>query len=260
MATTIYPSPIFGPVKSRRLGISLGVNLMPADGKICTFDCVYCECGYNSWHRPRLRRPSREEVAAALDDCLKARKAKGLRLDDISFAGNGEPTAHPEFADIVADAVAIRDRYYSEASLSVLSNGTMLSREDVREALLLVDNNIVKLDTVSMDYIRKVDRPLQADYDVGRVVELMKWFHGHVIVQTMFMTGLTDAGENADNTGEEYVGPWLEAIKEIKPEKVMVYTIDRETPARRLRKASPRVLDAIARRVEGLGIECSVAY
>lgn len=258
--TVIYPSPIFGPVESRRLGISLGINLMPGDGKVCTFDCIYCECGYNVWRRPQMRRPTRQEVADALEACLRQRREQGLGLDDISFAGNGEPTCHPDFPAIIEDALRIRDEYYAQASLSVLSNATMLGHASVRQALLRVDNNIQKLDTVSPTYINKVDRPVQKDYNVDQVIENMKAFHGHVIIQTMFMKGLSDSGENVDNTGEAYVMPWLEALREIRPQKVMVYTIDRETPAHGLGKASPRELNSIQARVEALGIECSVAY
>lgn len=260
MSTIIYPSPIFGPVESRRLGTSLGLNLMPADGKVCTFDCIYCECGYNVWHRPQQKRPTREVVAEALTECLRQRREKGLGLDDISFAGNGEPTCHPEFPEIMKDAVRIRNLYYPKASLSVLSNATMIGEARIREALMLADNNIQKLDTVSPIYINKVDRPVQKDYDVRQVIENMKAFHGHVIIQTMFMKGFTDSGEDVGNTSAAFVEPWLEAVGEIKPQKVMVYTIDRETPARNLRKASPAELDSIQARVEALGIACSVAY
>ena len=259
MSTVIYPSPIFGPVHSRRLGISLGINLMPADGKVCTFDCIYCECGFNADHRPRLNRPTREEVAAALEQKLNEMQADGQLPDVLTFAGNGEPTAHPQFAGIIDDTIRLRNRYCPEAKVSVLSNATMAMRPDVHAALERVDNNILKLDTVSKEYIDKVNRPTYPTYDVQEIIETIHSFNGNAIVQTMFMRGTMD-GKSVDNTGEEYVGPWLEAIKHIRPKQVMIYTIDRETPDHELLKASPDVLNAIRDRVMAAGIPCSAAY
>ncbi len=255
MSTIIYPSPIFGPVNSRRLGVSLGINLMPADGKVCTFDCLYCECGFNADFRPTLKRPTREEVKEGLEKVLKQRKEDNLPLDDITFAGNGEPTAHPDFKHIVEDAIQLRNQYFPKASLSVLSNSTFIYKEEVREALMLVDNNILKLDTVDPAYIKKLDRPQQPTYDVKEIIKNLKRFDGHVIIQTMFLRG-----DGMDNTSEHYVAPWLETVKDIKPEKVMVYTIDRETPDKKLEKAPREVLDAIKARVEALGIACTASY
>ena len=259
MSTVIYPSPIFGPVHSRRLGLSLGINLMPADGKVCTFDCIYCECGFNADHRPRQKRPSREEVAAALERKLEDMQADGRLPDVLTFAGNGEPTAHPHFAGIIDDTLRLRDRYCPEAKVSVLSNATMAMRPEVHAALERVDNNILKLDTVSQEYINRVNRPTYPTYDVHEIIETIRSFNGHAIVQTMFMRGTMD-GQDVDNTGEEYVAPWLETIKHIAPKQVMIYTIDRETPDHDLRKAAPSVLDAIRDRVIAMGIPCSAAY
>lgn len=259
MSTVIYPSPIFGPVHSRRLGVSLGVNLMPPDGKVCTFDCLYCECGFNRDFPAHDRRPTREEVHDALKAVLLRRHTDGEPLDCITFSGNGEPTGHPDFPDIITDTVALRDRFFPEAKVSVLSNATFAGSERVRNALMLVDNNIMKLDTVDADYIRMVDRPVQKGYDVRKVVESLKMFKGHVMIQTMFMTGTAD-GRSVDNTGDRFIVPWLETLREIGPCGVMIYTVDRETPAHGLRKASPQVLDDIRNRVEAMGIRCSVAY
>ena len=255
MATIIYPSPIFGPVNSRRLGVSLGINLMPNDGKVCSFDCLYCECGFNADFRPKHKRPTRQEVKKALTEVLKKRHETHEPLDDITFAGNGEPTGHPDFKAIVEDTVEVRNQYFPEAKLSVLSNATYIYKPEVREALMLVDNNILKLDTVDMDYIKKLDRPQQPHYDVKDVIEDLKKFDGHVIIQTMFL-----CGDGMDNTSEQYVAPWLEAVKDIKPQQVMVYTIDRETPDKLLEKASHETLDAIKARVEALGIKCTASY
>ena len=266
MSTVIYPSPIFGPIHSRRLGISLGINLLPADGKVCTFDCIYCECGFNKDHRPTLPMPTRETVAARLEEKLQQMQADGQLPDVLTFAGNGEPTCHPHFAEIIGDTILLRDRYCPQAKVSVLSNSTMIHRPSVHDALMRVDNNILKLDTVDPSYINKVDRPTGA-YDVRQIIDRMQAFHGHIIIQTMFMRGSLTlppskerGNSEVDNTGEEFVGPWLEAVKAINPQQVMVYTIDRETPAHGLLKATPEQLDAIRDRVIAAGIPCSASY
>ena len=258
MSTIIYPSPIFGPVHSRRLGISLGINLMPADGKICTFNCIYCECGLNEDHRPTLSRPTRELVAEKLESKLQEMAADGQLPDVLTFAGNGEPTCHPHFAEIIDDTIRLRNQYCPKAKVSVLSNATMIQHQSVHDALMRVDNNILKLDTIDPLYINKVDQPV-IPYDVEKVIERLKAFQGHVIIQTMFMKGEGEK-ESADNTGEEYVGPWLEAMKVIAPQQVMIYTIDRETPTQGLLKATPAQLDAIRDRVIALGIPCTASY
>ena len=262
MSTIIYPSPIFGPVHSRRLGISLGINLQPADGKSCTFDCIYCECGFNHDHIPTLPRPTRQQVAEKLEQTLLQMQTDGQLPDVLTFAGNGEPTTHPHFAEIMADTVRLRNQYCPQAKVSVLSNATMIHRPQVREALMLADNNILKLDTIDPLYINKVDRPC-GHYDVTRLIEDMKAFHGHIIIQTMFMRGKvrqTNGEESVDNTGDEYVTPWLEAIKAIRPQQVMVYTIDRDTPAMGLEKATHEQLDSIRDRVIQAGIPCTASY
>lgn len=259
MSTVIYPSPIFGPVHSRRLGISLGVNLMPADGKICTFDCIYCECGYNKDRKTHSPRPSRSVVAQRLEEKLLEMKSSGQLPDVITFAGNGEPTAHPDFAGIIDDTLALRDKHCPAARVSVLSNATRCFRPDVFAALKKVDDNILKLDTVSPTYISLVDRPA-GTYDLEKIIDTLKAFRGHVIVQTMFLKGKNPEGLDVDNTGEEYVGPWLKVLEEIRPEKVMVYTIDRETPDLDLQKATRDELDHIVERLKAAGLSASASY
>lgn len=254
MSTVIYPSPIFGPVHSRRLGISLGINLLPADGKVCSFDCIYCECGFNADHRPHQPLPTREEVAQRLEERLKQMVADGQLPNVLTFAGNGEPTCHPKFAEIIDDTIALRDRYCPKAKVSVLSNSTFIHNSRVHDALMRVDNNILKLDTVNADFINSVDRP-QGTYDVNEIVEQMKTFKGHIIIQTMFLHG-----PGVTNTGEKYVTPWLEAVKAIRPQQVMIYTIDRETPDATLAKATHEELDAIRDQVEAAGIPCQASY
>ena len=258
MSTIIYPAPIFGPVHSRRLGVSLGINLMPADGKVCTFDCVYCECGFNADFRPRQRRPTREEVREALEARLQDMQANGPAPDVLTFAGNGEPTAHPHFSEIIDDTLALRDRYFPKAKVSVLSNSTMLFRPEVVEALKRIDNNILKLDTVDPEYIRRVDRPTGA-YDVNEIISRMTAFEGQLIFKKMCLFCAL-VGLSVDNTTDRYVLPWLDAVRDIAPRQVMIYTIDRETPDQNLQKATPEELDRIAALVREAGMEVSVSY
>lgn len=258
MSTIIYPSPIFGPVKSRRLGISLGINLLPGDGKICTFDCLYCECGFNAERRTRSRMPSRKEVADALENKLKEMLQNGEKPDVLTFAGNGEPTIHPEFANIIDDTLYLRDKYAPTAKVSVLSNSTMIIRQAVFEALNKVDNNILKLDTVDAAYIGVIDRPT-GKYDLEAIIDGMKSFNGNIIIQTMFLKGCVD-GINLDNTGDRYVLPWIETLKRISPREVMIYTIDRETPQKGLEKASREELDRIVAMLEKSGFKATASY
>jgi len=254
MSTVIYPSPIFGPVHSRRLGISLGINLLPADGKVCSFDCIYCECGFNEDHRPSLPMPTRQEVARQLEAKLQQMKSADQLPDVLTFAGNGEPTCHPHFPEIIDDTIVLRDRYCPQAKVSVLSNSTLIHNQRVHDALMKVDNNILKLDTVDLDYIKKVDHPA-GNYNIECIVECMKAFRGHIIIQTIFFHG-----PGVSNLSEHYVGPWLDTVKEIAPSQVMIYTIDRETPTPTLTKATHEELDAIRDRVIAAGIPCQASY
>lgn len=256
--TVIYPSPIFGPVHSRRLGVSLGINLLPADGKVCSFDCIYCECGFNADHRAKKPMPTREKVKDALEAKLQNMQANGPAPDVLTFAGNGEPTMHPHFPEIIADTLELRDKYFPQAKVSVLSNATMITKPTVREALAKVDNNILKLDTIDMDYIHLTDRPV-GKYSVENIIENMKAFEGQCIIQTMFMKG-TYLGKDVDNTSDNFVLPWLEQVIDIAPRQVMIYTIDRETPAHDLKKATHEELDRIGELVRQAGIPCSVSY
>ena len=254
MSTVIFPSPIFGPIHSRRLGISLGINLLPGDGKVCTFDCIYCECGFNKDFRPTHGLPTRARVSEALEEKLRELQRNGIAPNVFTFAGNGEPTVHPEFPEIIDDTLQLRDRYFPEAKVSVLSNATQILKQKVHAALMRVDNNIQKLDTCNADFISMVDRPT-GHFDLRATIGAMKAFNGHIIIQTMFLKG-----ENIDNTTDDYVLPWLDTLREIAPKQVMIYTIDRETPDHSLRKASKDELDAICDRVKRLDIDCTASY
>ena len=182
-------------------------------------------------------------------------KENGPKPDVITFAGNGEPTLHPHFAEIIDDVIRLRNKYFPEAKVSVLSNSTMITRKDVFEALKKVDNNILKLDTFNPDYIEHIDRP-NIRYDVKAIVEQ---FEGHCIIQTMFMKG-TYNGKDVDNTSDKFVLPWIETLKKIAPMEVMIYTIDRETPAHNLKKASHEELDRIAKLVRQAGLKVQEAF
>ena len=191
---------------------------------------------------------------------LKEMQKDNIHPDVLTFAGNGEPTSHPHFAEIIDDTILLRNKYCPEAKISVLSNSTFIHRPRIHEALSKVDNNILKLDTINADYINKVDRPTQPSYNVNRIIADIKAFNGQAIVQTMFLKGTTEDGLDVDNTSETFVAPWLEAVKEIGPREVMIYTIDRETPDQHLKKATREELDAIRDRVIALGIPCTASY
>ena len=256
--TVLFEDVIFGPVHSRRLGLSLGVNLLPTHAKLCSFDCIYCECGWNAERRGDRRFNDREVVRTTLEEVLEKMVSEGTPPDVITFAGNGEPTMHPEFEAVIDDTIALRDRLCPSAKISVLSNATQLHRPEVVRALLRVDNNILKLDSAFDTTVQLINKPQQASYTVARVVEQMRPFARQMILQTMFLRG-TFEGQRVDNTTEEELTAWLRCVEELQPRSVMVYSIDRDTPCPTLEKVAREELEAIARRVEALGIACSVA-
>ncbi len=255
--TSLYDNIIFGPIRSRRLGLSLGVNLLPIESKLCSFDCIYCECGWNADNPGKKRFNARDDVYNMLDETLQKMVAAGTPPDVITFAGNGEPTMHPDFENIINDTIALRDKHCPAAKVSVLSNATQIHREDVRRALGRVDNNILKLDSAFDATVQLMNKP-QGNYTVARTVELLKAFEGNLIIQTMFLRG-EYLGQRVDNTTEEEVSAWLELVKEINPKQVMVYSLDRDTPCQTIYKVEKDELRAIADRVEALGIAVSVA-
>ena len=256
MATALFNDIIFGPVRSRRLGLSLGVNLLPLDSKTCSFDCIYCECGWNRpGEKPRFNK--REDVARELETKLFEMVNAGNPPDVITFAGNGEPTLHPLFEEIIGDTVKIRDEYAPNAKISVLSNATQIGKPGVFRALLKVDNNILKLDSAFDGTVKLIDNP-QGDYSLRETVGNMKKFDGKLTIQTLFLRGKYK-GKIVDNTTGEELAAWLELIKEIRPREVMIYTIDRDTPAPGLEKVYVDELQNIADRVRELGIQTIVA-
>lgn len=258
MSTFLFDQIIFGPVRSRRLGISLGVNLLPTDSKVCSFDCIYCECGWT----PRKRQqkavfPSREMVKQKMAEKLTEMSLKNEYPDVITFAGNGEPTLHPGFEGIIDDTIELRDRLAPSARIAVLSNATMLHKPPVVRALLKVDDNIQKLDSAFEATIRRIDCPA-SNFKLDKVVENLKSFNGKVIIQTLFLKG-NHKNEIIDNTTEAELAEWLKLIVEIKPSQVMIYTIDRGTPATGLEKVSLGDLNSIAERVRAIGFEVQVS-
>jgi len=258
MGTILFNEIVFGPIHSRRLGTSLGINLLPYNGKLCSFDCIYCECGYNKDHRVKTALPTREDVKAALEDKLIQLRKENIVPDVITFSGNGEPTMHPEFTGIIDDTIEMRNKYVPEAKISVLSNAMNIGKEMVFNALKRVDNNILKLDSAFIDTVRLMDCPASTNYSVEKQVELFKKFEGDFILQTMFLRGIHN-GKVVDNTTGTEISAWLEIVKEVHPKEVMIYTIDRETPEKNLEKVSIDELKKIGEQVEKLGIKVNIA-
>jgi wyosine [tRNA(Phe)-imidazoG37] synthetase (radical SAM superfamily) len=258
MATFLFDKIIFGPVKSRRLGISLGINLLPTDSKLCNFNCIYCECGWTpgkkemkvSWH-------PRQIVAEKLEETLREMLKKEMPLDVITYAGNGEPTMHPDFEGIIDDTIRLRDKYFPKARIAVLSNATLLHKESVVRALKKIKDNILKLDSVFEETIELFNLPL-GKFKVDKVIEQLKSFNGNLIIQTMFVRG-TYNGKIVDNTTEKELLAWIKALHEIKPKQVMIYTIARDTPSPDLVKVPVEELNQIKERLEKEGFEVQVS-
>ena len=219
---------VFGPIFSRRLGSSLGINLLPQEGKVCNFDCVYCECGWNKDGLGDRRLPTAEDVRLALAAKLEECRAAGTPIDSITFSGDGEPTLNPHFSKIINHTLQLRDKYYPAAKVSVLTNATRAWMEPIFHALRKVDNPILKLDAPTDAQVALVNRPA-GDYSVERVVRSMRRFRGNFVLQTMFLKGPGWATE-------DWVEPWMDIVRDVKPREVMVYTIDRETPLQGLSK------------------------
>lgn len=258
MQRVLFHSTIFGPIHSRRLGTSLGINLMPDDGKTCTFDCLYCEAGFNAQGPGTSGLPSRDDTARMLEETLLKMKSEGKQLDVITFSGNGEPTIHPDFPGIIDDTIKLRDKYFPEVKVSVLSNATMLHKQEVAEALRHVDNNILKLDSAIDSTVMIIDRPVGNTYSVNKAIEGMRQFNGNCIVQTMILRGEHD-GQSIDNTTPDELEALATAYRRIKPAGIMLYSIDRKTPAEHLVKVERDELEKIADYFRSLGFSVSVS-
>lgn len=221
---------VFGPIFSRRLGSSLGINLLPVNGKICTFDCIYCECGWNKDGRNDTRLPKAAEVREALEAKLKQLVEDQVPVDSITFSGDGESTINPDFPQIIEDTIKLRDRYYPKAKVSVLSNATQVHRPEIFAALCKVDNPIMKIDAPTNALAEKINHPAPG-YDVTRVVEALKQFKGDFVLQTMFLKS-----KDFDSSSPEVLNGWMDIVRLLKPREVMAYTIDRPTPEEGLQK------------------------
>ena len=250
----LFDSIIYGPIHSRRLGVSLGINLMPITAKLCTFDCVYCECGWNQpVSHPSL--PTREEVRIALESQLSIAVEP---IDVITFSGNGEPTLHPDFLGIIQDTCALRDQYCPKAKVSVLSNSTQLGRTDVIEALRLCDNRILKLDSAIDATMRLIDKPVNAQLTVKQIAQRLSIFDGDFTLQTCFLRG-EYKDQIIDNTTPEELAAWYKMMDYLHPKQVMIYVIDRVTPLETLEKIPAETMEKIAIPLREKGINVIVS-
>jgi len=258
MPVFLFDEIIFGPVKSRRLGVSLGINLLPLDYKYCNFDCIYCECGRTYKDKFKGKRfHDRKDVKQKLEQVLSDMKQNNNPPDVITLAGNGEPTIHPDFEAIIDDTIEIRNKYFPKARIAVLSNATLIQNKSVFRALNKVDDNILKLDSAFDETIKFLNNP-PSNFTVKKLVENLKTFKGNLIIQTMFLAG-TYQGKPVDNTNDAEIGAWIKLLKKIKPKQVMIYTIERDTPSKGLRKVTPEKLHAIAGRVKVAGFDVQVS-
>lgn len=248
---------VFGPIKSRRLGNSLGVNLLPMHGKVCSFDCIYCECGWNADGRSDSVLPGFEEVCSALEEGIRRCSQENVAVDTITFSGNGEPTLHPDFASIIERTLELRDRYFPAAKVSVLTNATQLGRKGIKEALAKVDNPILKLDSGNQDFACVMDRPVSPDYSIAAVEENMRWFGGNFVLQTMFLRG-RDGERVIDSTEPGLVEAWRQLVMRLHPREVMMYTLDRVPPLATLEKLSVSEMEDIARPLVEQGIKVQI--
>jgi wyosine [tRNA(Phe)-imidazoG37] synthetase (radical SAM superfamily) len=256
MPTFLFNEIIFGPINSRRLGTSLGINLLPTDYKFCTFNCVYCECGWTLKPEKKIKLPARNQVKTELEKVLRVYSEKHQKIDTITFAGNGEPTIHPAFSEVIEDTLALRDTWMPYAKVAVLSNASQTAKTKVTAALKKVDQNILKLDTGTEKTYQLINQA-QKHLKFDRIVDYLIGFDGKLIIQTLFLRGEHN-GVFFDNTTEEEIENWLTLLKKIRPQSVMLYPIDRDTPAENLVKIDKTELELIAKRVEELGIKAEV--
>jgi len=259
MATFLFDEIIFGPVKSRRLGVSLGINLLPTKRKICNFNCIYCECGWTTdIEKVKDKLPGRKEVYKALEKKLSEMKTANEPPDVITYAGNGEPTLHPEFSGIIDDSITLRNKYFPKAKIAVLSNATNITKPGIRGALLKADQNILKLDSAVDSTVQIHNQPKGA-LNVEELINNLAGFNGNVIIQTLFLRGEYE-GASIDNTTPGEIAAWLRALERIKPSEVMIYTISRDTPVgNKLKKVPLKELKEIAAKVEKLGFKTQVS-
>lgn len=253
----LFPDIVYGPIHSRRLGNSLGMEIMPLEHKLCTFNCVYCECGWNTpVQHPHL--PTREDIHQALETKLSAFDFSHATIDVITFSGNGEPTLHPDFLDIIKDTCALRDRYCPSAQVTVLSNSTQLGRPDVVEALKQCDNRILKLDAATDTMMRRIDMPVNSELGVDTLIRWLKQFDGDFTLQTCFLRGEHN-GLPVDNTTPDELEAWYQAVEVLRPKHIMIYVIDRQTPEEHLEKIPRARMEAIAAPLTAKGYDVQIS-
>lgn len=250
MSTILRNSYVFGPIISRRLGHSLGVNASPVENKICNFNCVYCECGWNNSSKQQF--PTAQEIKQQLEEKLKEVKTNNIPIDVITFSGNGEPTLNPNFTEIIDETIKIRNLLYPNIKISVLSNATNLHNPEVLKALKKVDNPILKLDSAFDDTLNAINQPISKTITVEKIVSGMKQFNGNFILQIMFIKG-TWNNKVFDNTTAKEINALLDIMKQTKPRQVMIYPIDRETPAKDLVKLDRSEMRRISKIIEEAG-------
>lgn len=243
---------VFGPIHSRRLGSSLGINLLPTKGKLCNFDCIYCECGWNADGSADRRLPSAAQVRSLLEEKLRQCAADGTGIDSITFSGDGEPTLNPDFPQIVRDTVELRDRFFPSAVVSVLTNATRICRPEVAGALHLVDNAILKLDAPTDALAAVINQP-HGEYHVESIVRDMELFGHDFVLQTMFLRA-----PDFDSSSPEVLGPWMDIVRRLRPREVMVYTLDRPAPAEGLQKFTAAEMQALVQPLIDEGIKIQI--
>ncbi len=233
---------IYGPIRSRRIGRSLGINLLPQDFKLCSFDCVYCQYGPTVRKRLKARAelfPSLEEVAKELETTLKKHKD----LDAITFSGNGEPTLYPQLREVIQAAKALRDRYAPGVPLAMLSSSATVHIPQVREALCELDRPIMKLDAGDPKTFAAINRPAKA-VKFERIVEGLATLPD-VTLQVM----LLDGPDEVENISESKLAKLVEVISEIRPKEVMLYSVVRPPAEAFVREVPKEQLKEIARTI-----------
>jgi wyosine [tRNA(Phe)-imidazoG37] synthetase (radical SAM superfamily) len=257
MSGFLFHEVVFGPVRSRRLGLSLGLNLLPSHFKQCTFNCIYCECGWTRTNHDQLvEYPTRAIIHHFLEKRLKELAEERYLPDALTFAGNGEPTMNPDFAGIVDETILLRDKYAPDARVAVLSNSSRISDPKVFQALLRIDDNILKLDAGSERIFRLMNNPVQP-VKFSDMIDDLRRFNGKVIIQSMFLRGAF-LGEQIDNTTDDEVNIWLDHLVAIQPEMVMIYPIARAPPVHNLEKIPIAELEKIALKVRETGLKVKV--
>ena len=256
MATFLFDKHVFGPVKSRRLGNSLGINLLSTHYKVCDFDCIYCECGWTH-HKPDSKKfIEKQKFIQLLETKLSQLERDKIPVDYITYAGNGEPTLHPYFLEIAKKVSELRDQYFPKCSIALLSNGSTLSKEKIKASFAYIEDVILKIDAGHQQLFQLINRPnehLQLDDICNNMVNLQ----GNFIAQSMFLKGNAD-GVEFDNSDQKVVAKWKEKIQMLRPKYVQIYSISRDTPLESIQPISKERLQNIAEQLENMGIHAEV--